>query len=75
MIPRELWVTHPWRCSQLVWVSPGQPELVQAASPWQLLDWMGFKTPSKANHAVILCYCSLWLVVFSQMYAKSEGVG
>jgi len=37
-LPRELYMPHPWRCSRLGWLGPGQPELVRAASPWH---WLG----------------------------------
>ena len=28
VLPRELWVPHPWRYPRPGWMGPGQPELV-----------------------------------------------
>jgi len=38
-LPRELWVSQPWRCPV---AQDGQPELVGATSPQQGLELVGF---------------------------------
>ena len=55
MLPREAVVPHPWRCSRLGWMGPGQPELVGCNQPmagdW---NWVGFEVPSDLSHSMIV---------------------
>ena len=55
VLPRELWVPHPWRYPRPGWMGPGQPELVGGSQPmaggW---NWMIFKVPSNTRHYMIL---------------------
>jgi len=55
LLPRDLWVPHPWRCSRSGWMGPGQPELVGGSEPMAAgWNWMGSKAPSRSNHSMML---------------------
>jgi len=33
VLPRDLWVPHPWKCPRPSWTGSGQPELVGGSQP------------------------------------------
>ena len=47
LLPRELWVSHPWRCPRPGWMGPGQTKLVGGSQPTaECWDRVGFKVLS-----------------------------
>ena len=69
LLPKGLWVPHPWRCSRLGWMGPGQPDVVGGTQP-TAGGWSGWTLYFLSTQIILWFY----EVAFLNLNAQTEPV-